>query len=160
MHEVYVRSRRSWISIYEGEMRIREAWLWSHGSEVDIHGRWLWTRQPRRGFSDTWLRSREGEVRIRDARMRSQLRKLRIWRAMRADSENPHADSHRVDVDSRSDDRVPRYQRDMLSYFAKRDGRSLDTVLARELDDLAAAHSEELAARVPGFKAAMAWPSI
>lgn len=54
--------------------------------------------------------------------------------------------------------RVPRYQRDMLSYFAKRDGRSVDTVLARELDDLAAAHSEELAARVPGFKAAMAWP--
>src|SRR3954447_3254299 len=42
--------------------------------------------------------------------------------------------------------RVPRYQRDMLSYFAKRDGRSIDTVLARELDDLAAARSEELAA--------------
>jgi hypothetical protein len=54
--------------------------------------------------------------------------------------------------------RVPRYQRDMLSYFARRDGSSVDHVLARELDDVASAHAEELAGRVAGFDAAMSWP--
>jgi hypothetical protein len=54
--------------------------------------------------------------------------------------------------------RVPRYQRDMLSYFAKRDGSSVDHVLARELEDVASAHAEELAGQVAGFDAAMGWP--
>jgi hypothetical protein len=54
--------------------------------------------------------------------------------------------------------RVPRYQRDMLSYFAKRDGRTVDHVLARELEDVASAHAEELAGRVAGFDGAMGWP--
>src|SRR5438094_2526192 len=54
--------------------------------------------------------------------------------------------------------RVPRYQRDMLSYFAKRDGRTVDEVLTRELEDVASAHAEELAGAVPGFESALAWP--
>jgi hypothetical protein len=54
--------------------------------------------------------------------------------------------------------RVPRYQRDMLHWLAKRDGTSVDTVLARELEDVASAHAEELVGVVPGFKMAMAWP--
>ena len=54
--------------------------------------------------------------------------------------------------------RVPRYQRDMLRYFARRDRKSVDEVLARELDDLASAHAEELTGAMPGFRAALAWP--
>jgi len=54
--------------------------------------------------------------------------------------------------------RVPRYQRDMLRYLAGRDATSVDAVLARELEDVACAHAEELAAAVPGFAAALAWP--
>jgi len=53
--------------------------------------------------------------------------------------------------------RVPRYQRDMLGYLAKRDRMSVDRVLARELEDVACAHAEELATVVPGFAAAMAF---
>lgn len=54
--------------------------------------------------------------------------------------------------------RVPRYQRDMLRYLARQDGTSVDAVLTRELEDVACAHAEELAAAVPGFAGAMAWP--
>ncbi|HYI08461.1 MAG TPA: hypothetical protein VEK57_05290 [Thermoanaerobaculia bacterium] len=54
--------------------------------------------------------------------------------------------------------RVPRYQRDMLWYLAQRDGTSVDQVLTRELEDVACAHSEELAVGVPGFALALAWP--
>src|SRR5947209_17572082 len=54
--------------------------------------------------------------------------------------------------------RVPRYQREMLVYFAKRDRTSLDHVLSRELEDVASAHSEELSAKLPGFVDAMSWP--
>jgi hypothetical protein len=54
--------------------------------------------------------------------------------------------------------RVPRYQRDMLRYLAQRHGTSVDDVLTRELEDVACAHSEELAAAVPGFAFALAWP--
>lgn len=53
--------------------------------------------------------------------------------------------------------RVPRYQRDMLGYFAKRDGTSVDHVLSRELEDLASAHAEELAMAIPDFDAALAF---
>src|SRR2546423_11486827 len=38
--------------------------------------------------------------------------------------------------------RVPRYQRDMLSYFAERDGRTIDHVLAPGLQDVAPAPRE------------------
>lgn len=53
--------------------------------------------------------------------------------------------------------RIPRYQREMLRWFAKRDETTVDAVLSRELEDVACAHSEELAAAVPGFEAALAW---
>jgi len=55
--------------------------------------------------------------------------------------------------------RVPRYQRDMLVALAKRHGTSVDEVLARELEDVACAHAEELATLLPGFDAALAWPA-
>lgn len=54
--------------------------------------------------------------------------------------------------------RVPRYQRDMLRYLAERHGTSVDEVLTRELEDVACAHSAELAAAVPGFEIALSWP--
>lgn len=54
--------------------------------------------------------------------------------------------------------RVPRYQREMLQYLARQNGTTVDEVLTRELEDVACAHSEELAAAVPGFDMALAWP--
>jgi hypothetical protein len=54
--------------------------------------------------------------------------------------------------------RVPRYQRDMLRYLAERERTTVDRVLTRELEDVACAHSAELAEAVPGFAAALAWP--
>jgi hypothetical protein len=45
----------------------------------------------------------------------------------------------------------------MLHFLAQRRGTSVDDVLSRELEDVACAHSEELAV-VSGFAAAMAWP--
>jgi hypothetical protein len=54
--------------------------------------------------------------------------------------------------------RVPRYQRDMLRYLAERDRTTVDQVLTRELEDVACAHAEELAAVVPGFDMTMVWP--
>jgi hypothetical protein len=53
--------------------------------------------------------------------------------------------------------RVPRYQRDMLVALAQRHGTSVDEVLTRELEDVASAHAEELAAAV--LTASLAWPS-
>ena len=35
----------------------------------------------------------------------------------------------------------------------------VDEVLTRELEDVACAHAEELAAAVPGFAEALAWPA-
>jgi hypothetical protein len=54
--------------------------------------------------------------------------------------------------------RIPRYQREMLRWFAKRDETTVDAVLSRELEDVACAHSEELATALPGFALALAWP--
>lgn len=54
--------------------------------------------------------------------------------------------------------RVPRYQRDMLRCLAERQGMSVDEVLRRELEDVACAYAEEVAAEMPGFEAALAWP--
>jgi hypothetical protein len=53
--------------------------------------------------------------------------------------------------------RIPRYQRDMLRWSARRDETTVDAVLSRELEDVACAHAEELAAAVPGFEAALGW---
>jgi hypothetical protein len=54
--------------------------------------------------------------------------------------------------------RLPRYQIDMLEYRAGQQETTVSGVLARELDGLASAHSSELAAALPGFAEAMAWP--
>jgi hypothetical protein len=54
--------------------------------------------------------------------------------------------------------RVPRYQHDMLVALAKRHGTTVDDVLTRELEDVACAHAEELAAVVPALSATLAWP--
>ncbi len=54
--------------------------------------------------------------------------------------------------------RIPRLEVVALERIAARDGKSVDTVLARELRDLVSAQSEWLAAEIPGFAAAMAWP--
>lgn len=56
--------------------------------------------------------------------------------------------------------RVPRYQRDVLRELARRDGTSIDAVLTRELEDVASAHAEELAAVLPDLSAALAWPGV
>lgn len=55
--------------------------------------------------------------------------------------------------------RVPWYQREMLHVLARRHRTTVDEVLARELEDVACAHAEELAAVIPGFEAALAWPA-
>ena len=55
--------------------------------------------------------------------------------------------------------RVQRYQREMLRWLARRNETSVDEVLTRELEDVACAHAEELAAAVPGFAKALAWPA-
>ena len=54
--------------------------------------------------------------------------------------------------------RVPRYQKDMLHYLARQHGTTVDDVLARELENVACAHAEELAGVLAGFEAALAWP--
>jgi hypothetical protein len=54
--------------------------------------------------------------------------------------------------------RVPRYQKEMLQWLARRDSTSVDEVLTRELEDVACAYAEELASAIPGFGAAMEWP--
>ncbi len=56
--------------------------------------------------------------------------------------------------------RVPRYQREMLRWLAKRNGTTIDEVLTRELEDVACAHAAEAATAVPGFAEAMMWPEI
>ncbi|HXH42023.1 MAG TPA: hypothetical protein VNN08_25585 [Thermoanaerobaculia bacterium] len=54
--------------------------------------------------------------------------------------------------------RVPRYQRDVLRELARREKTSVDAVLARELEDVASAHAEELASGLPGLAEALGWP--
>ena len=54
--------------------------------------------------------------------------------------------------------RIPRYQRDMLHYLARKNDTTIDHVLATELEDVACAHADELASAVPEFEAALAWP--
>jgi len=51
--------------------------------------------------------------------------------------------------------RVPRYEILALERLAARDGKSVDAVLARELRDVVSAESDFLAAKIPGFTAAL-----
>jgi hypothetical protein len=54
--------------------------------------------------------------------------------------------------------RIPRLEILALERLADRDGKSVDTVLARELLDVESAHSEYLATAIPGFTAGLRWP--
>lgn len=54
--------------------------------------------------------------------------------------------------------RIPRIEVVVLERLAARDGKSVDSVLARELRDLVSVHSDWLAREVPGFAVAFAWP--
>lgn len=64
--------------------------------------------------------------------------------------------------------RVPRYQRDVLVALARREGTSVDEIVARELEDVACTHAEELADAVPslaiglgaGSDGGAGWPSL
>jgi hypothetical protein len=51
--------------------------------------------------------------------------------------------------------RIPRFEIVALERLAERDGKSVDTVLARELRDLVSAESDFLALRIPGLTAAL-----
>jgi hypothetical protein len=48
-----------------------------------------------------------------------------------------------------------RFENLALELLAERDRKSVDAVLARELRDLVSAESDFLAARIPGFTAAL-----
>jgi hypothetical protein len=54
--------------------------------------------------------------------------------------------------------RLPRHHVAMLAALAERDGSSVGSVLARELDGIASAHAAELSWAVVGFADALAWP--
>jgi hypothetical protein len=51
--------------------------------------------------------------------------------------------------------RLPHFEIVALERLAERDGKSVDTVLARELRDLVSAESDYLAAKIPGFLVAL-----
>lgn len=53
--------------------------------------------------------------------------------------------------------RVPRYQKEMMRWLARRDQTSVDEVLIRELEDVACSNAEELVAAIPGFAAGFAF---
>lgn len=54
--------------------------------------------------------------------------------------------------------RLPRHHVAMLEYRAEQKQTTISGVLAKELDGIASAHADELAAVIPGFAAALAWP--
>jgi len=87
---------------------------------------------------------------------------MRIWpqevieTALGAEAEQVLPRAIRL-VDLRA--RIPRYQRDMLRYLARKNETTVDDVLARELEDVACAHAEDLASALPDLDAALAWPA-
>jgi hypothetical protein len=54
--------------------------------------------------------------------------------------------------------RIPRFEVVALERIAVREGRSVDSVLARELRDLVSAESHWLVNAIPGFAEALSWP--
>ena len=54
--------------------------------------------------------------------------------------------------------RVPRYQKEMLQWLARRNETSVDDVLTRELEDVVCAYAEEISSDVPSLALAMSWP--
>ena len=53
---------------------------------------------------------------------------------------------------------IPRFEVMALERVAARDGKSVSALLAKELLDFASAHATWLAAEIPGFAHALAWP--
>jgi hypothetical protein len=51
--------------------------------------------------------------------------------------------------------RIPRYQKEMLRYLARQEGTSIGSILSCELEDMASARAEELAAAVPSVAIAL-----
>jgi hypothetical protein len=86
---------------------------------------------------------------------------LEIW-ALDAIEEALGADANSVLPDGiRLTDlhvRLPRHHVAMLQHFAERDHTTISDVLARELDGVASANSQELSWSVAGFAEALAWP--
>jgi hypothetical protein len=117
-------------------------------------------REVRREIEDGAIVAVSTRVGLRIAREEIVASAMRMWEqavieeALGGDAERVLPEAIRL-VELRA--RVPRYQRDMLGYLARRDGTSVDWVLARELEDVGCAHAEELATAVPGFAAAMAF---
>jgi hypothetical protein len=56
--------------------------------------------------------------------------------------------------------RIPRMEVVALERVAARDGKSVDTVLARELLDFVSTNAPWLEREVPGFLASLAWPEV
>jgi hypothetical protein len=54
--------------------------------------------------------------------------------------------------------RIPRFEILALERLAERDGKSVDTVLARELLDVVSANSDYLGSNAPDLAAALRWP--
>ncbi|MFL6246724.1 MAG: hypothetical protein ACJ74H_11910 [Thermoanaerobaculia bacterium] len=54
--------------------------------------------------------------------------------------------------------RLPRYEVAVLDYFARKEGVTVDAILARRLDGLMSEHSEELAGVIEDFSVALNWP--
>jgi hypothetical protein len=54
--------------------------------------------------------------------------------------------------------RIPRYQREVLVALAEQYRTTVDEVLAREMEDVACADAEDVAAMVPTLSQALAWP--
>ena len=54
--------------------------------------------------------------------------------------------------------RIPRYQKEMLHYLARRHRTTVDEVLTRELEDVACAWADELSSAIPRFANALGWP--
>ena len=54
--------------------------------------------------------------------------------------------------------RLPRHHVAMLEHFAERDRTTVSGALARELDDVASVHADELSWAIAGFADALAWP--
>ncbi len=56
--------------------------------------------------------------------------------------------------------RIPRYQREMLSFLASKYNVTVNSFLAAQFRDLESSHSEELEIVLPTFRAALNWPDL
>jgi hypothetical protein len=56
--------------------------------------------------------------------------------------------------------RLPRVHATMLAYLAEREGTTEGHLITHALDGLASEHFEKLAASIPGFADALAWPLV